>query len=194
MKVIIVEPGKQESRKVIRMLQAIDDSIQLTGVLRGIDELLKWDDTKPVPDLVLINRSLISHVQQTVEAKLIIPGRISPLVYLAYRVNNLKYLEKKLLQKKSLIQHKEEGCDKPVTPLLTGHKTPFHPPVRKRFLVTHQQKYLSVPVEDISYFFQTTGLFSSLRSPIKNFSWNTVSRNWKTSSIRRNFSVSTVLI
>lgn len=153
MKVVIVEPDRQVSRKVIRMLQTIDDSIELTGVLRRVDELLKWQDTNPVPDLVLINRSLLSGIRQTVEAKLIIPGGTAPLVYLAYRVNNLKHLENNLRKKKPELRNEEAGSNRVLTGTVRPLSVHEQTPSRRRFLVTHQQKYLSIPVEEISYFF-----------------------------------------
>jgi two-component system response regulator LytT len=153
MKVIVVEPDKQVARKMMRMLQAVDGSIQVIGVLAGMNALLKWVETQILPDLVLINRTLLNHVQQPVEAKLIIPGGRSPLVYLAYRVNNLKYLEKHILKNKTLLSG-EIAADNllanSISPVVT---TTPHIPIKKRFLVTHQQKYLSIPVEEISYFF-----------------------------------------
>lgn len=153
MKVVIVEPDRQVSRKVIRMLQAIDDGIELSGVLRKFDNLQKWQHMHPAPDLVLINRALLSGIRQTVEARLIIPGGTTPLVYLAYRVSNLKHLEKSWLKKKSGTGSADEQDSSLIPVPGRTAADPRYLPSRKRFLVTQQQKYLSVPVEDISYFF-----------------------------------------
>lgn len=153
MKVIVVEPDKQIAKKLVRMLHAIDKSIEVIGVLNGMPALLKSANRTGLPDLVLINRTLISGIQHTVEARLIIPGDPIPLVYLAYRVNSLRYLEKQISKTKSFIQNNDLLQPTTANSNVFGTNPANPATVKKRFLVTQQQKFLSIPVEDISYFF-----------------------------------------
>ncbi|MCX6319438.1 MAG: LytTR family DNA-binding domain-containing protein [Bacteroidetes bacterium] len=153
MKVVVVEPDKKVAKKMIRMLYSIDKSIDVLAVLSNMPALLRHTKAGIMPDLVLINRNLISHIQQSVEAKLIIPGGQTPLVYLAYRINNLKHLEKQISNTKSLISSSDllqhvavNNYPLANTPASTGE-------AKKRFLVSQQRKFLSIPVEEIAYFF-----------------------------------------
>lgn len=157
MKVIIVEPEKHVVRKVIRTLYSIDSSIEVLPVVKDVETLLKRISTSPLPDLVLVNRLLLGTTHRNIEAKLIITSSSNHLVYLAFRINNLEYLQK------CLLKPKQTGAD--INPLPNRNSSSGNYPgeelgtsllqqaVKKRFLVTYQQKLLSIAVEDIAYFF-----------------------------------------
>ncbi|HNJ29216.1 MAG TPA: LytTR family transcriptional regulator DNA-binding domain-containing protein [Ferruginibacter sp.] len=158
MKVIIVEPDKQVVRRVIRTLHSIDSSIEVLQAVRTIDALLKRNEESPLPDLVLVNRSLLGATHRNIEPKLIITSSQNHLVYLAFRVNNLDYLQKYLLKAEPAGNH---GLPLPRLAASAGNypgeetagPIPLQQATKKRFLVTYQQKLLSIPVEEIAYFF-----------------------------------------
>jgi two-component system, LytTR family, response regulator LytT len=156
MKVVIVEPDKQVVRKVIRTLNSIDSSIEVLHVVKDVDALLKKTKSTPLPDLVLVNRQLLGVSHRNIEARLIITAGIDHLVYLAFRINNLEYLQKCLLKKNAVSQeagHLQKVIERPTGYPGESMAYPAQQRIKKRFLVTYQQKLLSIAVEDIAYFF-----------------------------------------
>ncbi|MBL0181881.1 MAG: LytTR family transcriptional regulator [Chitinophagaceae bacterium] len=157
MKVIIVEPGKQVIRKVIRTLYSIDSTIEVLPVVKDVETLLKRINTPPLPDLVLVNRQLLGATHRNIEAKLIITSSSNNLVYLAFRISHLEYLQKCLLN--------PPKTGKDILPLPNSNRRSGSYPgeavgtaslqqaIKKRFLVTYQQKLLSIAVDEIAYFF-----------------------------------------
>ncbi|GAB2815352.1 LytR/AlgR family response regulator transcription factor [Ferruginibacter profundus] len=157
MKVIIVEPEKQVIKKLMRVLHAIDSSINILAVVNDIAALQSQINTPPIPDLVLVNKQLLSDTQNSIEAKLIITAGKNHLVYLAFRINNLKYLQKYLLKENTgttPLQKEQTDITKTVNKRDQMATLPeLQQAIKKRFLVTYQQKLLSVAVEEIAYFF-----------------------------------------
>ncbi|MGC4099834.1 LytR/AlgR family response regulator transcription factor [Ferruginibacter sp.] len=155
MKVIIVEPEKQVVKRVIRVLHAIDSSIQVLSVVTDMELLQQRINVHPFPDLVLINHKLLGDVSKTIEAKLIITLHKNHLVYLAFRVSHLSYLRKYLLNTADLpVKQKEESLVTPAGNIPESMPAPYlQQAIKKRFLVTYQQKLLSIAVEEIAYFF-----------------------------------------
>jgi two-component system response regulator LytT len=156
MKVIIVEPEKQVIKQVMRVLHAIDSSIVILAVVNDVETLQQRITMPALPDLVLINRELLADTRNTIEAKLIITTSKNHLVYFAFRISHLKYLQKYLLKEKTAGQPDPKQRNAVVKN--TGIDQTFTVPVlqqavKKRFLVTYQQKLLSVAVEEIAYFF-----------------------------------------
>lgn len=156
MKVIIVEPDKQIVRKVIRTLYSIDHGIEVLQVVKDVDTLMKRADGSPQADLVLVNRQLLGATHRNIEAKLIITSSSTHMVYLAFRVSNLDYLQKYLLDPKNPVHD-----TLPFPNRISSGGYPGEPvaipslqqAIKKRFLVSYQQKLLTIAVEDIAYFF-----------------------------------------
>lgn len=154
MKVVLIEPEKQVVKKVIRVLYSIDSTIEILLVLNDVESLQKRINMQPVPDLLLVNRHLLSNIRNSIEAKLIITSNKNNLVYFAFRMSNLKYLQNYLLKEKSATAEpitNQQKTDKKLTG--NGHMPVLGDLIKKRFLVTYQQKLLTVAVEEISCFF-----------------------------------------
>ena len=154
MKVILVERERRVIRRVTRILYTIDNSIQITAVLDDFEALVKTVFKEAFPDLVLINQDLLGIKSGTVEAKLTIATRKDPIVYLAFRAKNLVQLQKKITSPAKVQQHIKWPVatnDIQVDSINTPHV--LKQPVKKRFLVSQQQKLLSIAIEEIAYFF-----------------------------------------
>lgn len=157
MKVIIVEPEKQVIRKVIRTLYSIDSSIEVLPVVKDVETLLKRINTPPLPDLVLVNRRLLGTTHRNIEAKLIITSSSNHVVYLAFRISHLEYLQKCLMNSPKM---EKQIHSLPGSTSRSGSypgeavgSASLQQATKRRFLVTYQQKLLSIPVEEIAYFF-----------------------------------------
>jgi two-component system response regulator LytT len=153
MKVIIVEPDKQVIKKLVRILHTIDRSIEILLIITEVEALQERINIQPAPDLVLVNRKLLGDTHKAIEAKLIITSDNHHLVYLAFRINNLKYLQKYLLKSPAaLISHPYNNDAIPAQSQAIASAL-LQQTIRKRFLVNYQQKLLSIAVEEIAYFF-----------------------------------------
>lgn len=155
MRVIIFEQDQQEIKKVARILRTIDRTIEILTVVNDVESLLERIASTPFPDLVLVNRELFGDTRHPVEAKLIIASNKNHFMYLAFRRNNLNYLEKNLRKARNHSEKLEhvpkmtihpEGMQKAGIPIIQRE-------TKKRFLVNYQQKLLSIAVEEIAYFF-----------------------------------------
>ncbi|HMK03106.1 MAG TPA: LytTR family DNA-binding domain-containing protein, partial [Ferruginibacter sp.] len=156
MKVMIVEPQRHIVKKLKRVLHAIDSSIEILAVVKEAEMLQNRISSGSLPDLVLVNRGLLRDTHKYIEARLIITSGNNHLVYLAFRVINLPFLQKFLLKTTDAagageqLQHSGQGRT------VTAISTPvsfLKQELKKRFLVSYQQKLLSIAIEDIAYFF-----------------------------------------
>jgi two-component system, LytTR family, response regulator LytT len=151
MKVMIVEPQRPVVKKLKRVLHAIDSSIEILAVVSEATMLQKKINGGALPDLVLVNRGLLKDTHKHIEARLIISSGENHLVYLAFRVINLPYLEKFLLRSNEA-EHAEPAEDSGAN-TITASPSALKQRQKKRFLVSYQQKLLSIAIEDIAYFF-----------------------------------------
>jgi two-component system, LytTR family, response regulator len=157
MKVLIVEPQRQIVKKLKRVLHAIDSSIEILAVVKDAALLQQKINGGLLPDLVLVNRQLLKDTHKHIEAKLIITSSNNHLVYLAFRVSNMPYLQKYLLNANRAInsiqpfsaRYINSGAYPGEQVSLPSMQQTF----KKRFLVSYQQKLLSIAIEDIAYFF-----------------------------------------
>ncbi|HEX2607652.1 MAG TPA: LytTR family DNA-binding domain-containing protein [Flavisolibacter sp.] len=157
MKVLIVESEAKEVRKVNRILRVLDPSIQIVKTVKNMNELLVWLQSHPAPDLVLVEHSL--YAQETVKkqlmhAKLVLHTKQYNLTYLAFRAHTFQPKKitsvlpsvKPIPIKELADAEREPASESPLlTPTLNNYKS--------RFFVEHGQRFLSVPVSDIAYFF-----------------------------------------
>ena len=92
MKLVIVEPKPDISKKVSRIIKLTDPSIEIVAVVKTIAFLKAWLKTRQAPDMVLINQACLdttSFSQQHLQAKLLFPHRKTTLTYYAFRMHTI---------------------------------------------------------------------------------------------------------
>jgi two-component system response regulator LytT len=173
MKILIVEDEDLAVKKLKKTLASVDEKAIVVGETDSIKSTVSWLENNPVPDLILMDIELadgqsfeiFNHVQ--VKSPVIFITSYDEYALKAFKVNSVDYLLKPV-QKEDLNSALEKfremkkiyttepaaspqiSIDDLVKELQQKLQTKEY---RKRFLVKHGQKLVSVDVEDIAYFF-----------------------------------------
>ena len=172
MRVLIIEDEELAQKKLQKTLQSVDASAQVVGVADSIRSSVNWLQSNPAPDLILMDIELADgqsfEIFDKIEVKstVIFTTSYDEFALKAFKVNSVDYLLKPI-QKEDL----QAALDK-LKNLKALYSTPTESPVmnvdslvkelqqklqpkefRKRFLVKHAQKLLSIEIDEIAYFY-----------------------------------------
>lgn len=167
MKILIIEDEDLAVKKLLKTLNTVDPTIEILGTTDTIESSVEWLTVNSSPDLILMDIELADG--QSFEIFNLIDVK-SPVIFTtsydefalkAFKVNSLDYLLKPV-QKDELAaalgkfkKLKEQGYElMNFTGLVTELRQTLQPKeYRKRFLVRHGQKLVSIEAEQIAYFF-----------------------------------------
>ena len=172
MKILIVEDEELAVEKLKKTLARVDETAQVIGVTGSIFASINWLASNPLPDLILMDIELADGQSFEIFDRIRVK---SPVIFItsydeyalrAFKVNSIDYLLKPV-QKEDLQaalekfrELKESFTQAPdsqttnIEKLIKELQTRFQPKeYRKRFLVKHVQKLVSVEVSNISYFY-----------------------------------------
>lgn len=173
MNILIVEDEDLAVRKLQKTLAAVDSNAVVTGVAGSIKETINWLENNACPDLILMDielsdgQSFEIFSSINVKSPVIFTTSYDEYALKAFKVNSIDYLLKPV-QKEDLaaaLQKFRElkavyagGTDSShavnIDGLLKELQQKLQPAsFRKRFLVKHGQKLVSVEIEEIAYFF-----------------------------------------
>lgn len=173
MKVLIIEDEELAVKKLRKTLQSVDDTAEVVGVADSIRSSVNWLENNPTPDLILMDIELADGQsfeifdKTDVKSTVIFTTSYDEYALKAFKVNSIDYLLKPV-QKEDLEAAIEKfrnlkkvygGSDNNTTPmsvdsLVKELQQKLQPKeYRKRFLVKHAQKLVSVEVEEIAYFY-----------------------------------------
>jgi DNA-binding LytR/AlgR family response regulator len=162
MNVLIVENEMPAADKLVRLLQNIDKSITVIGVVESVEETINWLQEKPRPDLMLmdvqLDDGLCFEIFETinVDTPVIFTTAYDEYTLKAFKVNSVDYLLKPIeegLLKAALLKFKKLYADN--DPFKRDFKQlmyEFRNQYKSRFLIKIGNKYRSVPVGEISHF------------------------------------------
>lgn len=173
MKIFIVEDEDLAVKKLKKTLQSVDETATVVGEADSIKNTVSWLQNNPSPDLILMDIELadgqsfeiFNHVQ--VKSPVIFITSYDEYALKAFKVNSVDYLLKPV-QKEDLSAALEKyrqmkkmyTTDTPATSQISIDEIVKElqqklqtKEFRKRFLVKHGQKLVSVEVEEIAYFF-----------------------------------------
>ncbi|MBK9270353.1 MAG: response regulator transcription factor [Saprospiraceae bacterium] len=171
MKILIIEDEELAVRKLKKTLESIDANVEMVGSADSIASSVDWLTSNPAPDLILMDIELADGQsfeifnRTKVSSPVIFTTSYDEYALKAFKVNSVDYLLKPV-QKDEL----QAALDKfNEVRKVYNHPPEEHPGIkdliaemkqtisrkvyRKRFLVKHQHKLVSVEVKDISYFF-----------------------------------------
>lgn len=171
MKILIVEDEDLAVKKLQKTLHAVSDDLDIVATTDSISSTVDWLRHHPQPDLILMDIELADG--QSFEIFNLIEVR-SPVIFTtsydeyalkAFKVNSVDYLLKPI-QKDELeaaiskfrsmkhvyaqVPEEGQGIQALVRELQHSLRNKEY---RKRFLVKHAQKLVSVEVKDIAYFY-----------------------------------------
>ncbi len=182
MQVLIVEDEPLAVKKLIRLLEEVAFDVKVVGTAGGIKTAVEWLESNPTPDLIFLDIELCDGqsfeiFQRTrVKSPVIFVTSYDEFALQAFKVNSVDYLLKPV-QKEDLanaitkyrdlkMQYSRDtspisasieslllsltGAGQPAFAGATAGKS--NSAYRTRFLVKHLQKYVTVDVADIAYF------------------------------------------
>lgn len=173
MNILIVEDEDLAVKKLKKTLFTVDDSANVVGESDSIKSTVNWLQNNPTPDLILMDIELADGQsfeifnQVKVKSPVIFITSYDEYALKAFKVNSVDYLLKPV-QKEDL--HAALEKYRSMKTMYTEPTTTAAPinievlvkelqeklqtkEYRKRFLVKHGQKLVSVEVSDIAYFF-----------------------------------------
>ncbi len=167
MKVLIVEDEELAVKKLQKTLAGVDDTIEVVGVADSIKSTVKWLQEHPTPDLILMDIELADgqsfEIFKLTEVKspVIFTTSYDEYALKAFKVNSVDYLLKPIQQDElqaALNKYKkmreDKKADLSIDNLVKELQQKLQPrEYRKRFLVKHAQKLVSIEVEEIAYFY-----------------------------------------
>jgi two-component system, LytTR family, response regulator LytT len=164
MKVLIIEDEELAVKKLHKTLTSIDSSIEVAGTADSIRSSVDWLNENPSPDLILMDIELADgqsfEIFNLTEVNVPVIFTTSYDEY-AFKVNSIDYLLKPV-QKEELEaalnkfrkNHANAQKDISIDSLVRELQQKLQPKdYRNRFLVKHGQKLVSIPTEDIAYFY-----------------------------------------
>lgn len=172
MKVLIVEDEELAVKKLIKTLAAVDPDADVVGVADSIMATVKWINSNPLPDLILMDielsdgQSFEIFNRVAIKCPVIFTTSYDEYALKAFKVNSVDYLLKPIqkedlesaLQKmhdlKSMYKQPGPKGDMNIESLVKELQEKLQlKDYRKRFLVRHAQKLVSVDTDEIAYFF-----------------------------------------
>lgn len=168
---MIVEDEELAVKKLQKTLASIDTSAEVMGVTDSIKGTVEWLEENSSPDLILMDIELADGQSfeifnlTEVKSPVIFTTSYDEFALKAFKVNSVDYLLKPI-QKEELeaalnkfrqtrsSAASEAKADLSLDNLVKELKQKLQPKeYRKRFLVKHAQKLVSVEIGDIAYFY-----------------------------------------
>jgi DNA-binding LytR/AlgR family response regulator len=162
MNILIVENEMPASDRLVRVLENIDKSITIIGVVESVEATINWLENKQHPDLILmdiqLDDGLCFEIFETinVETPVIFTTAYDEYTLKAFKVNSVDYLLKPV-EEESLRAaiHKYKKLYADNDPFKRDFRQlirEFSNQYKSRFLIRIGSKFKSVPVSEIGYF------------------------------------------
>jgi two-component system response regulator LytT len=150
MNVLVIEYEKLKAEKIKDLLYQIDDSIHVVGVTDDMFTAAEWLTKNKIPDIILASQSVMADIEKGNGRKIKAIVTLSTITeefnFAAFRyktirqiLNSIPAIEERLL---SFASHRHDA-----------DKTISAGPYKERFLVKQGQRLLSIPVNQVAYFF-----------------------------------------
>jgi DNA-binding LytR/AlgR family response regulator len=150
MNVLVIEHEQLRVQKIKDILFRIDDSIRVVGITNDMFAAAEWLDTNQVPDIILANKGMMAEVEKKVnrdiKATVTFYTTTEEYKFHAFRYNTIRHILNDIKGTAERVPGNGHDYREVSKPLSNGS-------FKERFLVKQGQKLLSVPVEQIAYFF-----------------------------------------
>ena len=167
MNILIVEDEELAQKKLQKTLAAVDASAVVVGITDSIQSTVEWLQTNNNADLILMDIELADGQsfeifnQVDVKAPVIFTTSYDEYALKAFKVNSVDYLLKPVQTEDlqaALTKYKKlaaaKAGDVNIESIVKQIQQQLQPKeYRKRFLVKHAQKLVSVDVEEVAYFY-----------------------------------------
>lgn len=171
MNILIIEDEELAVSKLKKTLAEVAPEATVVGVTDSISGTLQWLEQNRHPDIILSDIELTDGQSfeifrnTKVDSMLIFTTSYDEFAMQAFKLNSIDYLLKPIQKNElktalekyhRLYGHTKTNAEfriQDIEQLLRSFQQPQPEPYRKRFLVKHLQKMVSIPVEDIAYFY-----------------------------------------
>lgn len=172
MKVLIIEDEELAAKKLRKTLETVEPSAEVVGVTDSIRSSVQWLERNSSPDVILMDIELADGQsfeifdQTSIKSTVIFTTSYDEYALKAFKVNSVDYLLKPIQKEdlrvaldkyrdmKTLYGNHRETAPLDVNGLVKELQEKLQPrEYRKRFLVKHAQKLVSIDVSDIAYFY-----------------------------------------
>lgn len=167
MKVLIIEDEELAVKKLQKTLTAVDPGAVVVGTADSIQTSVEWLENNPAPDLILMDIELADGQSfeifnlTEVKSPVIFTTSYDEYALKAFKVNSIDYLLKPIQKEElatALNKYKKmnpgESPELSLDTLVKQLQQKLQPKeYRKRFLVKHAQRLVSVETDDIAFFY-----------------------------------------
>jgi DNA-binding LytR/AlgR family response regulator len=172
MKILIVEDEELAVKKIRKTLSEVDSTADVVGVTDSIAGTADWLESNPSPDLILMDielsdgQSFEIFSRVPVKSAVVFTTSYDEYALKAFKVNSIDYLLKpiqkedleaalqKYKQMKQMYGESDGKTALSMDALVKELQQKLQPKeYRKRFLVKHGQKLVSIEIDEIAYFF-----------------------------------------
>ena len=168
MKILIIEDEELAVKKLQKTLETVDATATVTGITDSILSSVEWLQQNPTPDLILMDielsdgQSFEIFNRTEVKCPVIFTTSYDEYALKAFKVNSVDYLLKPVqkdelqaaITKFKKMQPGTTRTDISIDNLVKELQQKLQPKeYRKRFLVKHAQKLVSIEVNDIAFFY-----------------------------------------
>lgn len=170
MRTIIIEDEEYAARRLENLIRECDNTIEIVAKLQSVKDSVLWFMNNPQPDLIFLDIQLEDDLSFTIfeqvqiQSKIIFTTAFDEYAIKAFKLRSIDYLLKPI-NKDELFQaiSKYKKWDKEINQTIDPQELrklllPFQPAYRDRFLVSVGEKLKSIPVDNIAYFFSTSGI------------------------------------
>jgi len=170
MRTIIIEDEEFAARRLENLILECDNSIKIVAKLQSVSESVAWLKANPAPDLIFLDIHLEDDLsfaifdQVKIQAPIIFTTAFDEYAIKAFKLKSIDYLLKPINKEElanAINKYKNWNSEKNIIlnpnelrNLLLTNQTQY----RERFSVSVGEKIKSINVEDIAYFFSTSGI------------------------------------
>lgn len=170
MRTLIIEDEEYAARRLENLIHECDPTIEVVAKLQSVKESVAWFKTNPHPDLIFLDIQLEDDLsfaifeQVQIHSKIIFTTAFDEYAIKAFKLKSIDYLLKPINKEElcqAITKYKQWDNNRNVyvDPVeLRKLLLPNQPAYRDRFLVTVGEKLKSIHVDDIAYFFSTSGI------------------------------------
>jgi two-component system, LytTR family, response regulator LytT len=166
MKVLVIEDEQIAASRLVEMLRDLDRDIEVVKVLDSVESSIEFFESEPRVDLVFMDielgdgRSFDIFEEVEIETPIIFITAYQEHALAAFKKNSIDYLLKPLhrseleaaIKKFRKFHNKSVSIDKKLLQILKANG-PSESTMKKRFLAKLGTRLISIPVENIAYFY-----------------------------------------
>ena len=170
MRVLIIEDEKPAAKRITKLVQALDDNIEIIDVIDSVEDAVSWFKNYPLPDVVFMDIQLADGLSfdifkgVKVDCPVIFTTAYDEYALDAFKVNSIDYLLKPidpedLRRAWDKFKSLKGGSQNDILGLLETFKSQHqHQNYKERFLVKKGDGFKYIKIEAIAYFYSEEGL------------------------------------